>query len=211
MWEMWNVWWPVALAVAVVVVAAVKTARLYNRLIGLRNGVNNGFSTIDVQLKQRCDLVPRVVAAVSGAMQYERDVLERLTALRARAVTGGLDPATRLALDAQMGGLLTHVFALAEQYPALKAVETVTILERTLNEMEAQIAAARRAYNAAVTDYNTTRESFPASLVAGSLGFSRRTLFEADAADRLPVVAAVAPGAPGAPVPPVQPVKTDGH
>ena len=177
---------PVIIILVVVVLAAGKLVAVYNRLVGRRNGVDNAFATIDVQLKQRCDLVPRVVASVKGYMQYERDVLEQLTALRARAVTEGLDPAARLALDAEMGGLLTHVFARAEAYPDLKAADTVLMLQRTLNEIEAQIAAARRAYNAAVTDYNTGRESFPVNLLAGAFGFSRRTLFEATADERLP-------------------------
>ncbi len=177
----------IVIVMIAVAVAAAAAARVYNRLIAGRNGVDNAFATIDVQLKQRCDLVPRVVASVQGYMQHERDLLERLTALRARAVTDGLDPATRFALDGQMGGLLTHVFARAEQYPALKAADTVMLLQRTLNEVEAQIAAARRAYNAAVTDYNTGREVFPANLVAGALGFSARPLFVATAEDRLPL------------------------
>ena len=176
---------PVIILLVVVVLAGGKLVVVYNRLVGRRNDVDNAFATIDVQLKQRCDLVPRVVASVTGYMQYERDVLEQLTALRARAVTEGLDPAARLALDAQMGGLLTHVFARAEAYPDLKAAGTVLMLQRTLNEIESQIAAARRAYNAAVTDYNTGRETFPANLVAGSFGFSHRALFEASADERL--------------------------
>ena len=84
-----------------------------------------------------------------------------------------------------MGGLLAHVFARAEAYPDLKAADTVLMLQRTLNEIEAQIAAVRRAYNAAVTEYNTGRETFPVNLVAGAFGFSRRPLFEATAGDRL--------------------------
>jgi LemA protein len=94
-------------------------------------------------------------------------------------VTDGLDPNLRLALDAQMGRLLAQVFVRAEQYPDLKSADTVMMLQRTLNEVEAQIAAARRSYNAAVTWYNTGIESFPANLAAGTLGFLPRPLFEA--------------------------------
>ena len=174
-------------ALGVVVAAAIWAAGSYNRLVGLRNAVGNAFATIDVQLKQRCDLVPRVVAAVRGYMQHERDVLERLTTLRQEAVgAGGGDPAVRLALDSQMAGLLTHVFARVEQYPDLKAADTVLMLQRTLNEMEAQIAAARRAYNAAVTELNTAVESFPTALLAPLAGFSPQPLFEATAEDRRP-------------------------
>src|SRR6185295_18164828 len=93
--------------------------------------------------------------AVRGYMAHERATLEQLTRLRAQAMSGTIDPATRLALDAEMGGLLMRVFAVAEAYPDLKASASVTMLQRTLNEVEAQIAAARRTYNAAVTEYNT--------------------------------------------------------
>ena len=181
---------PSFLILGIVLVAAVVAASMmigaYNGLVARRNAVENAFSTIDVQLKQRCDLVPRVVASVRGYMEHERDVLEHLTSLRASAVADGVDPATRLALDAQMGGLLTHVFARVENYPNLKAADTVVMLQRTLNEVEAQIAAARRTYNMAVTEYNTGLESFPVNIAAPALGFSRRALFEAAAADRLP-------------------------
>jgi LemA protein len=173
--------------IAVVAVTPLALLRLYNRLVGRRNAVDNAFSTIDVQLKVRCDLVPRVVDTVRGHMEYERGTLEQLTSLRAQATTPGLDRATRLALDGQMGGLMNRVFALAEGYPELKAAASVLMLQRTLNEVEAQIAAARRSYNAAATDYNTQLEQFPANLVAGALGFKRRALFEAAAADREPV------------------------
>jgi LemA protein len=174
-------------AIAAAAIALIGFVRLYNRLVARRNAVDNAFGTMDVQLKLRCDLVPRVVDAVRGYMQYERGVLEQLTATRARATAGGLAPAARFALDAELGGLLTRVFATVERYPELKAAESVAMLQRTLNEVEAQIAAARRTYNAAVTDYNTRIETFPANLVAGLLGFSRRTLFEAAAGEREPV------------------------
>jgi LemA protein len=174
-------------AIGAVALAAVALVRLYNRLVAGRNAVDNAFSTIDVQLKVRCDLVPRVVDAVRGHMEFERATLEQLTTLRTQATAPGVSAATRLALDGQMGILMARVFAVAERYPELKAAASVTMLQRTLNEVEAQIAAARRTYNAAVTDYNTQIESFPANLAAGALGFSRRALFAATATDREPI------------------------
>jgi LemA protein len=180
--------------VGIVVVALIvlrAAVRLYNGLVTRRNAVDNAFSTIDVQMKLRCDLVPRVVDAVRGYMEHERGVLEQLTTVRAQATASGLDPATRLALDSQLGGLLSRVFAVAEGYPDLKAASSVVMLQRTLNEVEAQIAAARRTYNAAVTDYNTGIESFPANLVARTLGFGRRALFEAAPGDREAVPVAI--------------------
>lgn len=173
----------VALAVAVVVLLLFGVS-LYNRLIALRNAAENAFGTIDVQLKQRCDLIPKVVDAVRGAMAYEQSTLERLVALRQQASTPGLAPAERMALDGEMSGLLRGLAVRVEAYPELKANENVLMLQRSLNEVEAQVAAARRTYNAAVTSYNTRIETVPASLVAGVFGFSRRALFEATASER---------------------------
>jgi LemA protein len=165
----------------------------YNRLVRERNGCDNAFSTIDVQLKMRCDLIPKLVDAVRGYMTHERGVLETLTELRSRATAPGVAPAERIALDAQMAGLLQGVFARVEAYPQLKSSDTVLMLQRSLNEVEAQIAAARRAYNAAVTLYNTSIETVPSNLVAGPFGFGRRPLFEAAGADRaVPVVGSLA-------------------
>jgi LemA protein len=168
----------------VAVLLALFGVSLYNRLVRLRNGADNAFASIDVQLKQRCDLIPRVVDTVRGYMTHERDVLETLTELRMRAIGGDAGPAERMALDGQMSGLLRGIIARAEAYPDLKAGQTVVGLQRSLNEVEAQIAAARRTYNAAVTAYNTAIESVPANLVAGPFGFSRRPLFEAAPEDR---------------------------
>jgi LemA protein len=168
----------------VLVLALLFGVSLYNRLIRLRNGTDNAFGTIDVQLKQRCDLIPKVVDAVRGYMSHERGVLERLTELRAQATAAGTSTAERLALDGQMSGLLRGLVARVEAYPDLKANGTVLMLQRSLSEVEAQIAAARRSYNAAVTAYNISIETVPANIVAGVFGFSRRPLFEASAEER---------------------------
>jgi LemA protein len=157
----------------------------YNRLVSLRNGAANAFSTIDVQLRQRTDLVPRVVAAVKGYLDHERGTLERLTALRAEAVQEGLPDARRLALDSEMAVLLRRLFVRVEDYPELRASENVEQLQRTLNEVESQIAAARRAYNASATELNVAIESFPTLVVAPLLGFSAKPLFVAEAGDRV--------------------------
>jgi len=180
-----SIGWLIAIALVSLIVFSL--VRLYNGLVSRRNAADNAFSTIDVQLKLRCDLVPRVVDATRGYMDHERGVLEDLTRLRAQATATGVDTATRMALDAQIGGLLSRIFLVAEQYPDLKASSAVLMLQRTLNEVEAQLAAARRTYNAAATDYNIHVESFPTNLAAGILGFRRRSLLEAPAADREPV------------------------
>jgi LemA protein len=170
--------------VAIVAAAAGWLIVVYNGLVRLRNGAQNAFATVDVQLKQRCDLVPNVVAAVKGYMQHERQLLERLTALRTLAVGGGLSDQKRLGIDTQMSGLLQRLMLQVENYPELKANQNMELLQRTLNEIEAQIGAARRTYNACVTDLNNALQSFPTNLVAPGLGFTEKPLFEAAAADR---------------------------
>ena len=169
------------LAAAVLIVLVIS---LYNRLVRARNGVENAFASIDVQLKQRCDLIPKLVDSMRAYMTHERGTLDELTALREKASAAGATPAERVALDTQMSGLMRGLMVRAEAYPDLKASETVTLLQRSLNEVEAQIAAARRTYNAAVTGFNTAIEVFPANLLAGMFGFARRPLFEATADDR---------------------------
>ena len=169
-------------AIAVVLLGFVMS--LYNRLVRLRNGVENAFSTIDVQLKQRCDLIPKVVDAMREYMGHERGTFEQLTSLREQATAPGASPEQRMAIDQQMSGMLRELIVRAEAYPELKASESVTMLQRSLNEVESQIAAARRTFNAAVTSFNTAVEVFPANLLASMFGFSRRGLFEASAAER---------------------------
>lgn len=174
----------IATAGLIVAVLLVIVISLYNRLVRARNGVENAFASIDVQLKQRCDLIPKLVDSMRAYMTHERGTLDELTALREKASAAGATPAERVALDTQMSGLMRGLMVRAEAYPDLKASETVTLLQRSLNEVEAQIAAARRTYNAAVTGFNTAIEVFPANLLAGMFGFSRRPLFEATADDR---------------------------
>jgi LemA protein len=169
---------------AVVAVLLLLVMSLYNRLVRLRNGVENAFSTIDVQLKQRCDLVPKVVEMMREYMGHERGTFEQLTSLREQATAPGASADQRMALDQQMSGLLRGLVVRAEAYPELKASESVTMVQRSLNEVESQIAAARRTFNAAVTSFNTAIEVFPANLLAGAFGFSRRGLFEAAADER---------------------------
>ena len=170
-------------AVAAVVVGLFLIVH-YNRLVRGRNGCDNAFSTIDVQLKMRCDLIPKVVDAVRGYMTHERGTLEQLTSLRNQATAPGVPADKRMALDSQMSGLLQGLIVRAEAYPDLKASESVVMLQRSLNEVESQIAAARRAYNAAATSYNNTTETVPTNMVAGVFGFGRRQLYETAEMDR---------------------------
>jgi LemA protein len=159
---------------------------IYNGLVSRRNGVDNAFASLDAMLQKRFDLVPNLVAAVKGYAAHESALFERVTALRAQAQTAG----GRLAADGEMATLLPQIMAVAENYPQLKASANFLHLQATLTELEEQISAARRAFNAAVTDYNTNIQSFPASILANNFGFTPRDLFScADAARTAPNLA----------------------
>ena len=166
---------PVALILFVIVI--------YNGLAAKRANVQNAFAGIDVQLKKRCDLVPNLVSSVKAYMKHEAGTLEKLTELRTRAAAA-TDPAERLNLDKELSGALKNVMVQVEAYPDLKASANVEQLQRSLNEIEEQISASRRAYNAAVTDYNLAIRIFPNNLLAGMFGFTETTLFEAAPEER---------------------------
>lgn len=159
-------------------------AVLYNSLIGKKNQVEYAYSGVDVQLKKRHDLVPNLVATVKQYMEHERELLERITELRARATASNLSDQERLQAESQLSGALRSLMIAVENYPQLKANENFMHLQASLNEIEEQIAAARRAYNAAVTDYNNAVEMFPTNIVAGMMGLKRRPVFEAEESER---------------------------
>ena len=156
---------------------------LYNGLIGLRNQVASAWAQIDVQLKRRHDLIPNLVEAVRGYMQHERDLLERITAARTRALaaTGaGAVGAAEGALTQAVGGLL----AVMERYPDLKANQNVLALQEELVTTENRVGFARQLYNDLVARYNTRQQVFPANLVASALGFTPAEFFQVGAVDR---------------------------
>ena len=159
---------------------------IYNRLVALRQRVNEGWSGIDVQLKRRANLVPNLVNTVKGYVQHERGTLEAVTAMRARVQdAAGAGPAARQEAEGGLSAALVQLFAVAENYPDLKADGSFVELQDSLGELEDQIQMARRYYNGAVRDMNTLVESFPSNLVAGWFRFQTADYFEiADAADR---------------------------
>lgn len=157
----------------------------YNSLIGKRNAVENAFGSVDVQLKQRHDLIPNLVASVKQYMTHERGTLEDLTRLRTEAMAGGLSTDQRVALESKISKTLSGIMVAVENYPDLKAESSFTMLQRSLNEVEAQISAARRTYNAAVTEFNNAVEMFPTNVLAGFMGFVRKAVFEAAEGERL--------------------------
>ena len=161
----------------------------YNRLVGLRNQVLNAWRQIDVQLKRRHDLIPNLVNAVRGSMEFERDTLTSVMEARAKALTasGPVDAAQK---EGQLSMALGRLLAVAENYPALKSNENVKMLQEELTATENKIGFARQFYNDLATKFNTAQQVFPANLVAAGLGFKPAELFEiADAAERaVPVV-----------------------
>jgi LemA protein len=164
---------------------------IYNRLVTLRNRFKNAFAQIDVQLKRRHDLIPNLVETVKGYMKHERETLEAVIQARNQAVTatqkaarqpGDPDAMHQLAgAEGMLSGALGRLFALAEAYPDLKANQNMAQLQEELTSTENRIAFARQAFNDAVTQYNTAREVFPNTLVAGPFGFHEAELFEVEA------------------------------
>lgn len=161
---------------------------LYNKLVALRNRFKNAFAQIDVQLKRRYDLIPNLVETAKAYLKHERETLEAVIQARNAAASANqkaaADPADPSALRGLMGaetaltGALGKFFALSEAYPDLKANQNMSQLSEELTSTENKIAFARQAFNDSVMTYNTARESFPAVLVAGPLGFQEAQLFE---------------------------------
>jgi LemA protein len=165
----------VFLIIVVAIVAWVVFA--YNRLVSLRNQVDNSWRQIDVQLKRRHDLIPNLIEAVKGYMQFERDTLTQVVEARAKAVSAP-DQASRMAAESQITTGLGKMLVVMENYPQLKADENVLKLQEELTTTENQIAFARQAYNDVVLDLNTRIQIFPTNLIAGNFGFKAAEYFK---------------------------------
>ncbi|UIP06039.1 LemA family protein [Erythrobacter sp. SDW2] len=166
----WIIGLGVLAAIALVVVG------IYNRLVGLRQNVQQGVADIDAQLRQRHDLIPNLVETVKGYATHEKDTLEQVINARNRAASGSLSSSD----EAQLKVALDRVLALAEAYPELKANVNFQELQRELADTEDKLAAARRALNAAVARFNTARESFPAVMFASAMGFHQADFHRLD-------------------------------
>lgn len=163
---------------------------IYNRLVKLRNRFKNAFSQIDVQLKRRYDLIPNLVETAKGFMEHERETLEAVIQARNQAQQANQKAAQHpedpkaiqnlMGAEAALTGSLGKMFALSESYPEIKSDTTMTNLMEELSSTENRIAFARQAFNDAVTKYNTARETFPAVMFAGAMGFQEAMLFELD-------------------------------
>jgi len=152
----------------------------YNRLISLRVRAKEAVSDIDVQLKRRYDLIPNLINAVKGYAAHEKELFEKVTEARTAAmgVPGG-DLKEKARVENHLSDTLKSLFAVAENYPVLKANENFLALQEELSDTENKIQAARRFYNSTVMDLNTSIEQFPTNMIAGWFGFSPRTMFEA--------------------------------
>ena len=157
---------------------------MYNTLISKRNQIRNIFGTMDALLKKRWDLIPNLVSTVKGYADHERGLFEAVTDARSKAQQGQLNQDQQVGLENSFMQLLGVVRATVENYPNLKASDNFMHLQRTLNELEEQISAARRAYNASVTDYNNSVQMFPTNIIAGMFNFTEKPLFQIAAAER---------------------------
>jgi len=168
----------------VVAVISVTLILMYNSLIAKKNKVINIFANVDVQLKKRFDLIPNLVASVQEYMKYEKSTLEELTRLRTEANSSNLSDNEKVALDQKVTKALGSIMVAVENYPNLKANENVLHLQGSLNEVEAQISAARRAYNQFVTEYNNALEMIPTNFMAKIMNYKPKAVFEIEESER---------------------------
>jgi LemA protein len=158
----------------------------YNALVRLKNRVDEAWSDIDVQLKRRYDLIPNLVNTVKGYASHEKEVFEKVTEARTRAMGAG-SAADKAQAENALSQTLKSLFAVAESYPDLKANQNFLELQRELTDTEDKIQAARRFYNGNVRDFNTKIQVFPNNMIAGSLGYAAREFFEAEDGEKEPV------------------------
>ena len=161
----------------VMVLLVVWPIAIYNRLIRLRNLVKEGWSGIDVQLKRRANLVPNLIETVKGYMGHERELLSKVTELRAKSM-GAREVGEKARLEGELSRSLANIFAVAEGYPDLKANQGFVDLQNQLSQIEEQIQMARRYYNGTVRNLNIQVESFPSNIVAGMFKFTEAEFFE---------------------------------
>lgn len=166
--------WIVLIIIAVIIAAMIM---MYNNLVRLRQRVKEAWSDIDVQLKRRYDLIPNLVETVKGYASHERELLEKVTEARTRAM-GASSPKEKADAENMLTGTLKTLFAVSENYPQLKANENFLELQRELSDTENKIQAARRFYNGNAMELNTKVESFPTSIVANMFSFKQEEFFE---------------------------------
>jgi len=159
---------------------------IYNGLVGKQEAVNSSWAQVQTQYQRRLDLIPNLVETVKGYAAHEKGTFENIAKFRSQAMQA-TTPGDKAMAENQLSGALKSLFAVAENYPELKASEEFTQLQGSLNQTEDTIQNARRYYNAVVRDLNTKIQSFPTNIIAGMFGFQQRQFFEGAAADREPV------------------------
>ncbi|MDO9556717.1 MAG: LemA family protein [Coriobacteriia bacterium] len=167
-------------------VIAAAVIGIYNRLVTLRNRVDNAWSQIDVQLRRRYDLIPNLVETVKGYAKHESETLEKVIKARQMAIDAG-SVKDQSAAENMLTSTLRSLFAVAEAYPDLKANENFMMLQEELSGTESKIAYSRQFYNDSVMTYNTSAQTFPNNILAGMFGFSQRDYFEIEEAAKEPV------------------------
>ncbi|MBL4694158.1 LemA family protein [Candidatus Gracilibacteria bacterium] len=170
-------------ALIVLAIILVFAVGVYNGLIKLKNKVNEAWADIDTQLKRRYDLIPNFVETVKGYASHEAGTLEKVVQARTQAM-GAQNPKDKEAAENMLSQTLKSIFALAENYPELKANQNFLELQKALKEIEEHIQLSRRYYNATVRDFNTKIQVFPNNLLAGILGFIKRDFFQADDSEK---------------------------
>lgn len=174
------------LVIAVIIGLALWIAGIYNGLITFKNRVDEAWSDINVQLKRRYDLIPNLVETVKGYAIHEKTLFEKVTEARAKAISAGT-VAEKGQAENMLTGALKSVFAVAENYPELKASQNFLELQRELTDTEDKIQASRRFYNGNVRDFNIRIEIFPDAIIAKQLGFAKREFFEIEQKEKEPV------------------------
>ncbi len=165
------------IVIGVIVVVAIWAISIYNGLVAMRQRVNQSFADIDVQLKQRHDLIPNLVETVKGYAGHERGTLEAVIQARNQAIAAP-NVEQKVQAENMLSGALRQLFALSENYPNLKANANFQQLQSDLSDIENKLAASRRFFNNTVQEYNTGIQQFPAAVVAGPLGFHPKTFFD---------------------------------
>mgnify|MGYP003292262104 CR=1 FL=1 len=171
------------IAIVVIVVLAMMCIGLYNNLVKLRNNRENAFSNIDVQLKQRYDLIPNLVNSVKGYAAHEKELLESITRARSAAMSA-TDINQKIEADNQLSSALSGLRVSVEAYPDLKANTNFQQLMTELSDIENKLAATRRFFNSATKELNNAVQTFPGNILAGMFGFHKEPMFEVSAAER---------------------------
>jgi LemA protein len=168
---------PVLIVIGILVLIALWVVSLYNGLVRLRNRRQNAFADIDVQLRQRHDLVPQLVETVKGYASHEKELLLKVTEARSAAMAATTIDG-KIVAEQQLSSALAGLKVQVEAYPDLKANQNFLQLQEELSDIENKLAASRRFFNAATTEYNNSVESFPSNLIAKNFGFSREIMFD---------------------------------